>query len=263
MVILMAFSNIETKIEDRVALLTINRPEKLNALNLKTMAEIRAALDLFKDPAVSCVIITGAGEKAFVAGADIQELSEVGVMGAKNWLKEIHLTMNMVDTFPKPVLAAVNGYALGGGAELALACDTIFASETAKFGLPEINLGIFPGGGGTQRLPRRVGLAKAKELILGGGMIVADEALRMGLINRVYPAAKLLAKTKEFAAHLARLAPIALREAKKAVNRGYESPLEAGLDLELELCASLFETEDKKEGMAAFLEKRKPSFKGK
>ena len=247
----------------RVALLTINRPEKLNALNIRTRAEGAAALDeLREDESVRVVVITGAGEKAFVAGADISEfegrtaVSQRAVMTARS-------LFTAVDTFPKPVIAMVNGFCLGGGCELALSCDIRVASDRARFGQPEINLGIIPGGGGTQRLTRLVGEGKAMELILTGDMIDAQHAYNLGLVNLVVPAADLEAKTMELANRIAEKSPVALRMAKEAVKTAARSSLDEGLRREIDLFALTFSSEDKDEGVRAFLEKRKPDFKGK
>jgi len=248
---------------DRVALITINRPAKLNALNIQTRTEGAAALDeLRDDDSVRVVVITGAGEKAFVAGADIAEfegrtsITQRDVMAARS-------LFTAVDTFPKPVIAMVNGFCLGGGCELALSCDLRIASENAKFGQPEINLGIIPGGGGTQRLTRLVGEGKAMELILTGDMIDAQTAYRLGLVNAVVPAADLEAKTMEMAGRIAEKSPVALRLAKEAVKTAARSSLDEGLRREIDLFALCFSSEDKDEGVRAFLEKRKPEFKGR
>ena len=247
----------------RVALITINRPAKLNALNVQTRAEGAAALDeLREDEEVRVVVITGAGEKAFVAGADISEfegrtpVTQRDVMTARS-------LFTAVDTFPKPVVAMVNGFCLGGGCELALACDLRVASEAARFGQPEINLGIIPGGGGTQRLTRLVGEGKAMEMILTGEMIDAHTAYNLGLVNMVVPAADLEAKTLELANRIAEKSPVALRMAKEAVKTASRSSLDEGLRREVDLFALCFSSEDKDEGVRAFLEKRKPEFKGR
>ena len=247
----------------RVALITINRPQKLNALNIQTRAEGAAALDeLREDDSVRVVVITGAGEKAFVAGADIAEfegrtsITQRDVMTARS-------LFTAVDTFPKPVIAMINGFCLGGGCELALSCDLRVASESARFGQPEINLGIIPGGGGTQRLTRLVGEGKAMELILTGEMIDAQHAYRLGLVNHVFPAADLEAKTMEIANRIAEKSPVALRMAKEAVKTAARANLDEGLRREVDLFALCFSSEDKDEGVRAFLEKRKPEFKGR
>jgi enoyl-CoA hydratase len=248
---------------DRVAVITINRPQKLNALNIQTRTEGAAALDeLREDEGVRVVVITGAGEKAFVAGADISEfegrtpVTQRDVMTARS-------LFTAVDTFPKPVIAMINGFCLGGGCELALSCDIRVAGENAKFGQPEINLGIIPGGGGTQRLTRLVGEGKAMELILTGDMIDAQHAYNLGLVNMVVPAADLEAKTMELAGRIAEKSPVALRMAKEAVKTAARANLDEGLRREVDLFALCFSSEDKDEGVRAFLEKRKPEFKGR
>ncbi len=248
---------------DRVAVITINRPQKLNALNIQTRAEGAAALDeLREDEGVRVVIITGAGEKAFVAGADIAEFEGRTPITQRDVMLGRSL-FTAVDSFPKPVIAMVNGFCLGGGCELALACDLRIASENAKFGQPEINLGIIPGGGGTQRLTRLVGEGKAMELILTGDMIDAQTAFQLGLVNMVVPAADLEGKTMEMAHRIAEKSPVALKLAKEAVKIASRSNLDEGLRREVDLFALCFSSEDKDEGVRAFLEKRKPDFKGR
>jgi enoyl-CoA hydratase len=248
---------------NRVAIITINRPEKRNALNIQTREEGAAALDeLREDPSVGVVVFTGAGDKAFVAGADIAEFSGRTAVTQRAVMLGRSL-FTAIDGFPKPVIAMVNGYCLGGGCELALACDIRIASETASFGQPEINLGIIPGGGGTQRLTRLVGEGKAMELILTGDIIDARTAFTLGLVNMVVPPADLEAKTMELANRIAEKSPIALRMAKEAVRVASRSNLDEGLRREVDLFALCFSSEDKDEGVKAFLEKRKPEFKGK
>jgi len=247
----------------RVAVITINRPQKLNALNIQTRAEGAAALDeLREDESVRVVVITGAGEKAFVAGADIGEFEGRTAVSQRDVMTARSL-FTAVDTFPKPVIAMINGFCLGGGCELALSCDIRVAGDTARFGQPEINLGIIPGGGGTQRLTRLVGEGKAMELILTGDMIDAQTAYNLGLVNLVVPAADLEAKTLEMANRIAEKSPVALRMAKEAVKTAARSSLDEGLRREIDLFALTFSSEDKDEGVRAFLEKRKPDFKGK
>jgi enoyl-CoA hydratase len=247
----------------RVAIITINRPEKRNALNIKTREEGASLLDqLRSDESVGVVVFTGAGDKAFIAGADIAEFAG----RTANVQREVMLgrsLFNAIDTFPKPIIAMINGYCLGGGCELALACDIRIASETASFGQPEINLGIIPGGGGTQRLTRLVGEGKAMELILTGEIIDAKSAFAIGLVNHVVPPDQLEAKTLEIANRIAEKGPIALRLAKEAVKLASRSNLDEGLKREVDLFALCFATEDKDEGVKAFLEKRKPEFKGR
>jgi enoyl-CoA hydratase len=247
----------------RVGIITINRPEKRNALNIQTRAEGAAALDELRgDDSVQIVVITGAGDKAFIAGADIAEFAERTAITQREVMLERGL-FNAIDSFPKPVIAMVNGYCLGGGCEVALACDIRIASETASFGQPEINLGIIPGGGGTQRLPRLVGEGKAMELILTGEIIDAQTAFNIGLVNHVVPADQLEAKTMEIANRMAEKSPIALRLAKEAVRLASRSNIDEGLRREVDLFALCFSSEDKDEGVSAFLQKRKPEFKGK
>ena len=247
----------------RVAVITINRPTKLNALNIQTRAEGAAALDeLREDESVRVVVITGAGEKAFVAGADIAEFEGRTAVTQRDVMTGRSL-FTAVDTFPKPVIAMINGFCLGGGCELALSCDIRVASDTARFGQPEINLGIIPGGGGTQRLTRLVGEGKAMELILTGDMIDAQTAYNLGLVNLVVPAADLEAKTMEMANRIAEKSPVALRMAKEAVKTAARANLDEGLRREIDLFALTFSSEDKDEGVRAFLEKRKPDFKGR
>ncbi|MFN2532550.1 MAG: enoyl-CoA hydratase/isomerase family protein [Pyrinomonadaceae bacterium] len=249
--------------EGRVAIVTINRPEKRNALNIKTREEGAALLeDLRTDDSVGVVVFTGAGDKAFVAGADIAEFSGRTAMTQRDVMTGRSL-FTAIDSFPKPVIAMINGYCLGGGCELALACDIRIASEKASFGQPEINLGIIPGGGGTQRLTRLVGEGKAMELILTGEIIDANTAFVIGLVNHVVPAEQLRTKTMELANRIADKGPVALRLAKEAVKLASRSSLDEGLRREVDLFALCFSTEDKDEGVSAFLEKRKPEFKGK
>jgi enoyl-CoA hydratase len=255
-------SVIRVEREDGRALVTINRPEVLNALNAAILAEIqRVAEELDGDDAVRVVVITGAAgtgrSQAFVAGADIAELVDLDAAGAARFGALGQATMTRVETLGKPVIAAVNGYALGGGCELALACDLIFAAESARFGTPEINLGTLPGWGGTQRLPGRVGIGKAKELLFSGDPIDAAEALRIGLADRVYPDDQLLPETLAFAGRLAAKSPAALRHAKTAVQGGIGRDRAAGCALELREFAASFATEERKAAMKAFLERRK------
>lgn len=249
--------------QGRVAIITINRPDKRNALNIKTREEGAALLDqLSNDDSVGVVVFTGAGDKAFVAGADISEFAGRTAMTQRDVMTSRSL-FTAIDSFPKPVIAMINGYCLGGGCELALACDIRVASENASFGQPEINLGIIPGGGGTQRLTRLVGEGKAMEMILTGEIIDARTAFAIGLVNHVVPADQLQAKTLEIASRIADKSPIALQLAKEAVKLASRSNLDEGLRREVDLFALCFSTEDKDEGVSAFLEKRKATFKGK
>jgi len=246
-----------------VALLTINRPDKLNALNNQVHREGVLALDeLKRDESVRVLVITGAGEKSFIAGADISEFEGQTPVTQRNQFNEKTL-FNALDAFPKPVIAMVNGFCLGGGNELAMACDLRIASESARFAQPEINLGIMCGGGGTQRLTHLIGEGRSMEMVLTGDMIDAETAHRFGLVNHIYPADQLEAETMKLAEKIAEKAPIALQLSKEAVKFASRSNLDEGLRREVDLFAICFSTEDKKEGVCAFLEKRKPVFTGK
>ena len=257
------YATITIEKRDRVAVLTINRPDKLNALNTKVHSEGVAALDeLRADDSVRVVVITGAGEKSFIAGADISEFAGQTPVTQRNLFYEKTL-FNSIDNFPKPVIAMINGFCLGGGNELALACDIRVASENARFAQPEINLGIMCGGGGTQRLTRLIGEGRAMEIILTGDMIDAQTALKFGLVNHVHPPEELESKTMDLAGKIAEKAPVALQLSKEAVKFASRSNLDEGLRREIDLFAICFSTEDKQEGVSAFLEKRKPVFKGK
>ncbi len=258
-----SYETITVERRGRVAILTINRPDKLNALSSTVHSEGVAALDeLKRDDEVRVVVITGAGEKSFIAGADISEFQDKTPVTQRNTFTERSL-FNSLDTFPKPVIAMINGFCLGGGNELAMACDIRIASENARFSQPEINLGIMCGGGGTQRLPKLVGEGRAMQMVLTGDMIDAPTAERFGLVNHVYPLADLEAETMSLAEKIAEKAPIALQLSKEAVKFASRSNLDEGLRREVDLFAICFSTEDKKEGVAAFLEKRKPEFKGR
>ncbi|CAN5558496.1 short-chain-enoyl-CoA hydratase [soil metagenome] len=248
--------------DDGIVLLTINRQEKLNALNPQVTEEIgQALLDVEQDePRV--IIVTGAGERAFVAGADISEMSSMEPLEAKRFTEIGHAAMALLDKSPIPTIAAVNGFALGGGCELALACDIRIAAENALFGFPEVGLGILPGMGGTQRLPRLVGPALAKELIFSARRIDAAEAKEIGLVNRVVPEGEALNAARELAAEIAANGPVAVRHAKTAANRSLDVDLISGLEYEADQFSLLFATEDAREGMGAFMEKRKPQFEG-
>ena len=250
--------------KENIGILTINRPEKMNAISKELTAELRQFLEeLEGDEEVRVLIVTGAGNKAFVAGADVNELVDRDAQMGRKVTKERQEIFSMIEDLHVPVIAAINGYALGGGLELALACSIRLASEKARFGAPEVKLGIIPGDGGTQRLPRLVGLGRAMEMILTGDFIDAQEAFRIGLVNRVYPHDQLMEKAIELARKIASRPPLAVRFAKEAVNRSQEGNPRIGLALESYLHALSCTTEDKKEGVAAFLEKRKAEFKGK
>jgi len=260
----MAFENLLVEQSGAVAVVTVNRPKVLNALNAPTLDELRrAALDMKRDDSVRVVVLTGAGEKSFIAGADINELAvQTPVSGREHALQGQHV-FDLFENLGKPVIAAINGYALGGGCELAMACTLRIAADTAKIGQPEINLGIIPGYAGTQRLARLVGKGKAMELILTGAQISAAEAERIGLVNRVAPAAALMTEVRALAASLASNAPIAMRYIINAINKGLEMPFAEACVFEATLFGLVAATEDMKEGTRAFLEKRKAEFKGK
>ncbi len=250
-------------VDGAVAVVTINRPDKRNALNSQVRSEVVAALDALRDDdSVRVVVFTGAGDKAFVAGADIGEFAERTPLEQREAMTGRRV-FDEIAAFPKPTVAMINGFCLGGGCELALACDVRVASDAARLGQPEINLGIIPGGGGTQRLPRVVGTGQAMRLILSGEIVDAAEALRIGLVDVVHPVAELRERTMEFARGMAAKSPVALRMAKAAVRAAAEIPLAAGLAYETELFVTCFGSDDKREGVAAFLEKRPAEFTGR
>jgi enoyl-CoA hydratase len=260
----MNYENLTLEIKDRIARVTLNRPKVLNALNEATVREIHAVFaSLRENPDVGVVILTGAGEKAFVAGADINELAVMSPLGGEASSRLGQAAFAEIENLGKPVIAAINGFALGGGCELALACHIRFASENAKLGLPEVGLGIIPGYGGTQRLPRLLGLGRALELICTGRMIDAAEAHRLGLVNAVLPQAELLGHCEKVAGEILGKGGIAVRFAMDAAIRGLETDLDHGLTQESVAFGLLSATEDMREGLKAFLEKRKPAFRGK
>jgi len=257
------FQNIRFEKKNHIAYVTIDRPKVLNALNMATMQELKQAFTAIKDDHdVRVVILTGAGEKAFVAGADIGELSQHTPVSAKEYTHKGQAIIDAIEDLGKPVIACVNGFALGGGCELAMACTMRLASENAKLGQPEVKLGLIPGYGGTQRLPRLVGKGIAMQLVLTGEMISAPEAHRIGLVNEVVPAGELIARAEAIAAKIIANAPLAVQYAMEAVNRGLDLPLADGLFLEATLFGVCCATEDKNEGTKAFLEKRPAEFKG-
>ncbi len=258
------YQNIEVAREGRLATVTVNRPEKLNALTRATIDELRTAFEeLGADTEVGGVILTGAGDKAFVAGADIGELNDLGPVAAREHALCGQALCRTIETLGKPVVAAVQGFALGGGCELAMACTLRVAGEKARFGQPEVKLGLIPGFGGTQRLGRLVGRGSALELLLTGEMIDAREAHRLGLVNRVVPQDQVMEEARTLMASILERGPLAVRYILEATHQGLELPLEDGLRLEANLFAVTFATEDKVEGTRAFLEKRTPVFRGK
>ncbi|HBT48373.1 MAG: Enoyl-CoA hydratase/carnithine racemase [Caldanaerobacter subterraneus] len=260
----MEYKNIDVKKEEGIATIKISRPKALNALNTETLEELENVLEVLQnDEGVKVIVITGAEEKAFVAGADISEMKDMSVFEAKKFAELGQKVFRKIELMKKPVIAAVNGYALGGGCELALACDIRIASRNAKFGQPEVGLGIIPGFGGTQRLPRIVGVSKAKELIYTGDMIDAEEALRIGLISKVVEQDKLLEEAYGIAKKIMSKGLVAVSLAKEAINKSLEVDIDSGMEYEANAFALCFGTQDQKEGMAAFLEKRAPKFEGR
>lgn len=260
----MDFENIILEKKTAIAYVTVNRPKVLNALNMATMEELRAAFHEIKnDAAIRVVIFTGSGEKAFIAGADIGELAKNDAVSGKEYTHRGQNVLNLIENLGKPVIACINGFALGGGCEIAMACTMRLASDNAKLGQPEVKLGIIPGYGGTQRLPRLVGKGIAMEMVLAGEMITAQEAHRIGLVNEVVPSAELIPRAEAIASKITANAPLAVQYAMEAVNKGMEMSLAEGLYLEAVLFGVACATEDKTEGTRAFLEKRAPVFKGK
>ena len=260
----MDFQTLKFEKKNSIAYVTVNRPDKLNALNMQVMDDLRSAFTAIRDDnEVRVAILTGSGEKAFVAGADIGELNKQDTVAAKAYTHKGQSVLDLIENLGKPVIACINGFALGGGCELSMACTFRLASENAKMGQPEVKLGIMAGYGGTQRLPRLVGKGLAMQILLTGEMISAQEALRIGLVNEVVPQGELLARAEAIAAKIIANAPLACQYTMEAVNHGMEMTLPEGLFLEATLFAVACATEDKKEGTSAFLEKRAAAFKGK
>jgi enoyl-CoA hydratase len=259
----MTYENIIFQVERGIATITFNRPKAMNALNAALIEEFSRALDeIAADEDIRVLILTGAGDKAFVAGADITELATYNSLQAKSFAAFGHAAIAKLQELPAVVIGAVNGFALGGGNEIAIACDFIYASENAKFGLPEINLGLMPGFGGTQRLPRLIGKNMAKEMIFTGKMISASEALQIGLVNKVLPPESLLEEVRKTAAEIASKGKVSLRQAKQAINNGLNVDLKTGCNMEIDGFALCMASQDAKEGTTAFVEKRKAEFKG-
>lgn len=259
----MAYEHLLFEEKEGVATLTFNRPKSMNALNSALLKELSQLLDeVAANEEIRVLVLTGAGDKAFVAGADITELAQCNPLTGKNFGEAGQSAINKLQSLPIPVIAAVNGYALGGGSEIALACDFVYAAETAMFGLPEITLGIIPGFGGTQRLPRLIGMNRAKEMIFTGKMITAAEAAAVGMVNKVFPCANLREEVKKTARAIASKGRVALRAAKETVNQGANVDIVTGCKIEINAFSVCMASEDAREGTSAFLEKRKPVFKG-
>lgn len=260
----MVYQNLLFEKTDGIGIITVNRPKVLNALNKETMMELKDVVGKIAiDPEVAVVIITGSGDKSFVAGADIGEMRNLSAMEARVWSKYSQTVFNEIENLPKPVVAAVNGYALGGGCELAMSCDIRIASEKARFGQPEVQLGVIAAFAGTQRLPRLVGKGRAKELLFTGDQITATEAYRIGLVNKVVAGEELMSAAKELAKKIMSRGPIAVSLSKAAVNEGMDMDLESAQAYEAEVFGLCFSTTDQTEGMSAFTEKRKAQFTGK
>ena len=263
MEVYMAYENIIYQVEEGIATITFNRPKALNALNSALLKEFSKALDeIDADENIRVLVLTGSGDKSFVAGADITQLATYNSLTAKNFAQKGHAIIARLQQLPIAVIAAVNGFALGGGTEIAIACDFIYASDNAKFGQPEINLGLIPGFGGTQRLPRLIGANLAKELVFTGKMISADEAEKIGLVNKVVPQDQLMEEVLKTAKEIASKGKASLRAAKQAINNGLNTDLATGIHIEVEAFGLCYASSDSKEGTSAFLEKRKPEFKG-
>jgi enoyl-CoA hydratase len=260
----MTYENLLVDVSERIATVTFNRPKTLNALNPATVREFGAALeDLSARPDVGVVLLTGAGERAFIAGADLTEMKGFTTLEAFDFSLHGQRVLAFIEAMSQPVIGVINGFALGGGCEVAMACDLLIAADTARFGQPEVNLGIIPGYGGTQRLPRLIGRNLAKELVLTGEMISAQRAYEIGLVNKVVPAAELMGAAREIAKKILSRGPVAVRTAKMAMNRGLDLDLANACALEASLFSAGFSTDDKEEGIGAFLEKRKANFTGK
>ena len=258
------FQNLLVEISNHIATVTINRPDKLNALNHQTLEELNQFLDRVEhDEQVKGILLTGAGNKAFVAGADLKEIQQLNAESAISFARFGQQIFNRIENFPKPIIALVNGYALGGGCELAMACHLRLASENAKFGQPEINLGIIPGYGGTQRLPRIIGKGRALELLLSGEMIDANEAYRIGLVNHIYSAEELIEAGKQFLQKIITKGAVAIAAILQTVNSGLNQTLDKAIEVEALQFGRVCNTEDKTEGIQAFFEKREPKFKGR
>ncbi len=259
----MAYETVLVDIEEAVAVVTINRPKQLNALNSQTLTELNEAMtELGANSEVRAIILTGAGERAFIAGADIKEMAGKSPREGRRFAELGLALLERIESLDQPVLAAINGFALGGGTEVALACDLVYASNRARFGQPEVNLGIIPGFGGTQRLPRLVGRNIGKEVIFTGEMLSAERAREIGLVNGVFAPEELMEQVRKVAAVIASKGPLAISAAKHAINRGVDLPLASGLEIEKGMFAGLFGSRDQNEGMAAFVEKRKAEFTG-
>lgn len=260
----MEYTNLLLEKNGAVAVLTINRPKALNALNSDTVTELSTALDeLGRDSSVKAVILTGSGEKAFIAGADISQMKDFNCMQARRFAQLGHAVFRKIELMPQPVIAAINGFALGGGCELAMACDIRIAAENAKFGQPEVTLGLTAGFGGTQRLPRLVGAGLASELLFTGDIIDVNEAYRIGLVNKIYPLDTLMEEAMKLAKKISSRAPVAVQLTKSAIQRGVNMDIDSAQAYEAEIFGLTFSTQDQIEGCSAFLEKRKPAFEGK